>query len=126
MDVLYFHKHPPLQKFGVLIALSIVYSVLSSAYVLPTFLILWVKWKKKRGKGPEVVEYEKEHEDQGEGLEDHLGDESKGLEDHFEDDEQSEGEKENPEDEPSDDEKEDKLPSEEPESEELELKVKED
>jgi hydrophobe/amphiphile efflux-3 (HAE3) family protein len=46
--VLYFHKLPPLQQFGVLIALSITYSFLASAYVLPTFLILWAKWHKKR------------------------------------------------------------------------------
>jgi hydrophobe/amphiphile efflux-3 (HAE3) family protein len=45
--VLYFHKLPPLQQFGVLIALSIAYSFLSSAYVLPTFLILWAKWRKR-------------------------------------------------------------------------------
>ena len=75
MDVLYFHKLPPLEQFGVLIALSIAYSFLASAYVLPTFLILWAKWKKNRGKGPEVVEYDGEHEEQGE--EDDLVDEEK-------------------------------------------------
>jgi hydrophobe/amphiphile efflux-3 (HAE3) family protein len=51
--ILYFHKLPPLQQFGVLIALSITYSFLASAYVLPTFLILWAKWRnnyrEKRG-----------------------------------------------------------------------------
>lgn len=45
--VLYFHKLPPIQQFGVMIALSITYSFLASAYVLPTFLILWAKWKRR-------------------------------------------------------------------------------
>lgn len=60
--VLYFHKLPPLQQFGVLIALSITYSFLASAYVLPTFLILWAKWRDKRRKKKE----EKNKEENGE------------------------------------------------------------
>ncbi|UCG68267.1 MAG: MMPL family transporter [Thermoplasmata archaeon] len=58
--VLFFHKLPPLQQFGVMIALSIAYSFLASAYVLPTFLILWAKWRKnyraKRGIEEEIEE----------------------------------------------------------------------
>jgi predicted RND superfamily exporter protein len=51
--ILFFHRLPPLQQFGVLIALSITYSFLASAYILPTFLIMWAKWKMKReGKLP--------------------------------------------------------------------------
>ncbi len=64
--VLYFHKLPPLQQFGVLIALSITYSFLASAYVLPTFLILWAKWRNnyrsKRGI-PEVTKDEEKSEE---------------------------------------------------------------
>jgi multidrug efflux pump subunit AcrB len=58
--VLYFHKLPPLQQFGVMIALSIAYSFLASAYVLPTFLILWAKWRNnyrtKRGITEDIKE----------------------------------------------------------------------
>jgi predicted RND superfamily exporter protein len=67
--ILYFHKLPPLQQFGVLIALSITYSFLASAYVLPTFLILWAKWRnnyrEKRGL-KEDTEKEMEREDEKE------------------------------------------------------------
>ncbi|UCE74484.1 MAG: MMPL family transporter [Methanomassiliicoccales archaeon] len=62
--ILYFHKLPPLQQFGVLIALSITYSFLASAYILPTFLILWAKWRNnyraKRGIEEEVREKQDE------------------------------------------------------------------
>jgi hydrophobe/amphiphile efflux-3 (HAE3) family protein len=44
--VLFFHKLPPLQQFGVMIALSIAYSFFASVYVLPTFLVLWAKWRR--------------------------------------------------------------------------------
>lgn len=46
--ILFFHRLPPLQQFGVLIALSITYSFLASTYILPTFLILWAKWRIRR------------------------------------------------------------------------------
>jgi hydrophobe/amphiphile efflux-3 (HAE3) family protein len=73
--VLYFHKLPPLQQFGVMIALSITYSFLACAYVLPTFLILWAKWRKRRREGREIEEdyetrEEKEEESQDEEKED--------------------------------------------------------
>ena len=59
---LFFHQLPPLQQFWVMIALSIAYSFLASAYVLPTFLILWAKWRNnfraKRGMENEIVEDE--------------------------------------------------------------------
>jgi multidrug efflux pump subunit AcrB len=62
--ILFFHQLPPLQQFGVLIALSIAYSFLASAYVLPTFLILWAKWRNnyraKKGILPEIIEDEPE------------------------------------------------------------------
>jgi hydrophobe/amphiphile efflux-3 (HAE3) family protein len=71
--ILFFHQLPPLQQFGVMIALSIAYSFLASAYVLPTFLILWAKWRNnyraKRGITQEIIEdtepgtLEKEKED---------------------------------------------------------------
>lgn len=43
--ILFFHNLPPLQQFGVMIALSIAYSFFASVYVLPTFLVLWAKWR---------------------------------------------------------------------------------
>jgi hypothetical protein len=47
-----------------MIALSIAYSFLASAYVLPTFLILWAKWRNKyrakRGIENKFVEDEEE------------------------------------------------------------------
>jgi predicted RND superfamily exporter protein len=46
--VLFFHSLPPLQQFGTLIALSITYSFLASTFILPTFLIMWAKWRRKR------------------------------------------------------------------------------
>jgi hydrophobe/amphiphile efflux-3 (HAE3) family protein len=62
--ILFFHQLPPLQQFGVMIALSIAYSFLASAYVLPTFLILWAKWRNKyrakRGIENKIVEDEEE------------------------------------------------------------------
>jgi hydrophobe/amphiphile efflux-3 (HAE3) family protein len=90
--ILFFHQLPPLQQFGVMIALSIAYSFLASAYVLPTFLILWAKWRinyrTKRGILPELIEDEPEEleEDlpsdepnpdtpEGEDIEDDLEDE---------------------------------------------------
>jgi hypothetical protein len=80
--VLYFHKLPPLQQFGVLIALSITYSFLASAYVLPTFLILWAKWHKRRdGKRQIMHKEEEESEDEdSEGVEREDGIEKDGTE----------------------------------------------
>jgi hydrophobe/amphiphile efflux-3 (HAE3) family protein len=64
--ILFFHKLPPLQQFGVMIALSIAYSFLASAYVLPTFLILWAKWRNKyrakRGIENKIIEDEEERD----------------------------------------------------------------
>jgi hydrophobe/amphiphile efflux-3 (HAE3) family protein len=60
--ILFLHQLPPLQQFGVMIALSIAYSFLASAYVLPTFLILWAKWRNnyraKRGIPQNIMEDE--------------------------------------------------------------------
>lgn len=66
--ILYFHKLPPLQQFGVMIALSITYSFLAAAYVLPTFLILWAKWRKKYlvNKGNEEGEKTRDKGEKGE------------------------------------------------------------
>jgi predicted RND superfamily exporter protein len=75
--ILFFHQLPPLQQFGVMIALSIAYSFLASAYVLPTFLILWAKWRNnfraKRGIQQEIIEDDQgdvepqEDDEKGEG-----------------------------------------------------------
>jgi predicted RND superfamily exporter protein len=46
--LLVFALMPPLQQFGGITALTILYSFLSSVFVLPTFLVLWAKWRVKR------------------------------------------------------------------------------
>jgi predicted RND superfamily exporter protein len=65
--ILFFHNLPPLQQFGVMIALSIAYSFFASVYVLPTFLVLWAKWRRnyrnKRGLEDEGPEAEDESEE---------------------------------------------------------------
>ena len=48
--ILVFALMPPLQQFGGITALTILYSFLASVFVLPTFLVLWAKWKKKKSK----------------------------------------------------------------------------
>jgi len=49
--LLVFALMPPLQQFGGISALSILYSFLASVFVLPTLLVMWAKWKQKRSKG---------------------------------------------------------------------------
>ncbi len=45
---------PPLKQFGIITALTITYSFIVSVFVLPTFLVMWAKWKKrKEGDVPE-------------------------------------------------------------------------
>jgi predicted RND superfamily exporter protein len=39
---------PPQQRFGIIIAITIVYSFLISVLILPLFLARWAKWRKKR------------------------------------------------------------------------------
>jgi predicted RND superfamily exporter protein len=46
--LLVFALIPPLQQFGGITALTILYSFLSSVFILPTFLVLWAKWRAKR------------------------------------------------------------------------------
>jgi len=46
--ILTFSLLPPMQQFGGIVALTILYSFLASVFVLPTFLVLWAKWKKNR------------------------------------------------------------------------------
>ncbi len=79
--ILYFHKLPPLQQFGVLIALSITYSFLASAYVLPTFLILWAKWRnnyrEKRGIDEKIKEEPDEEIENALGEEESIDEEPK-------------------------------------------------
>jgi predicted RND superfamily exporter protein len=45
--ILVFALMPPLQQFGAITALTILYSFLSSVFILPTFLVMWAKWKQK-------------------------------------------------------------------------------
>jgi len=45
--LLVFALMPPLQQFGGITALTIIYSFLASVFILPTFLVLWAKWKQK-------------------------------------------------------------------------------
>jgi hypothetical protein len=53
-----FASMPPIAQFGRITALTILYSSIASVFVLPTFLILWAKWKKKRAGEPEDVQKE--------------------------------------------------------------------
>ena len=45
--LLVFALMPPLQQFGGITALTILFSFLSSVFILPTFLVIWAKWKQK-------------------------------------------------------------------------------
>jgi predicted RND superfamily exporter protein len=45
--LLVFALLPPLQQFGSITALTILYSFLASVFILPTFLVVWAKWKQK-------------------------------------------------------------------------------
>lgn len=57
--LLIFSIMPPLQQFGGMMALTIVYAFLSSVFVLPTILVLWAKYRKKNGS----LEMKKKDED---------------------------------------------------------------
>ncbi len=46
--ILAFAPIPPLQKFGVISSLAIFFSLISSVFVLPTFLSVWAKYVKKK------------------------------------------------------------------------------
>ena len=46
--LLVFALMPPLQQFGGITALTILYSFLASVFILPTFLVVWAKWKQNK------------------------------------------------------------------------------
>jgi predicted RND superfamily exporter protein len=48
--LLVFALLPPLQQFGGITALTILFSFLASVFILPTFLTLWARWRRKHGK----------------------------------------------------------------------------
>jgi len=48
--LLVFALMPPLQQFGGITALTILFSFLASVFILPTFLVLWAKWKQKNNR----------------------------------------------------------------------------
>ena len=48
--ILVFATLPPLQQFGGITALTILFSFLSSVFILPTFLVVWTKFKNRRDK----------------------------------------------------------------------------
>jgi len=47
--LLVFALMPPIQQFGGITALTILYSFLASVFILPTFLVLWARFRRKRG-----------------------------------------------------------------------------
>jgi predicted RND superfamily exporter protein len=47
-----FATMPPIAQFGLITALTILYSSVTAVFVLPTFLVMWAKWKKKRSGTP--------------------------------------------------------------------------
>jgi len=57
-----FATMPPIAQFGLITALTILYSSIASVFVLPTFLVIWAKWKRKRN----GVEGKEEKEETGE------------------------------------------------------------
>ena len=42
--LLTFSLMPPLQQFGEITALTILFAFISSVFILPSFLILWARW----------------------------------------------------------------------------------
>ncbi len=40
---------PPMRQFGIITAITIFYSFLASVLVLPTFLVLWARYRRSRG-----------------------------------------------------------------------------
>jgi predicted RND superfamily exporter protein len=46
--LLLFASLPPLQQFGIITAMTIIYSFIASVFILPTFLVLWAKRKKRK------------------------------------------------------------------------------
>ncbi|MCK5561526.1 MAG: MMPL family transporter, partial [Thermoplasmata archaeon] len=55
--LLVFALMPPIQQFGGITALTILYSFLSSVFILPTFLVLWAKWRLKREGGTNFINH---------------------------------------------------------------------
>ncbi len=55
--LLVFALMPPLQQFGGITALTIFYSFLASVFILPTFLVVWAKWKQKNKRPFSPVEH---------------------------------------------------------------------
>ncbi len=47
--LLVFSLLPPIQEFGAIVALTIIYSFLATVFILPTFLVIWAKRVRKRG-----------------------------------------------------------------------------
>jgi RNA polymerase subunit RPABC4/transcription elongation factor Spt4 len=40
---------PPIQQFGEISAITIFFSFMSCVFILPTFLVLWARYRQKRG-----------------------------------------------------------------------------
>jgi predicted RND superfamily exporter protein len=47
-----FASMPPIAQFGLITALTILYSSVTAVFVLPTFLVLWARWKKGKEESP--------------------------------------------------------------------------
>jgi predicted RND superfamily exporter protein len=57
-----FASMPPIAQFGLITALTILYSSITSVFVLPTFLVLWAKRKKRKQEKEQEDEEEKDTE----------------------------------------------------------------
>jgi predicted RND superfamily exporter protein len=57
-----FASMPPIAQFGLITALTIFYSSIASVFVLPTFLVLWAKRKKRKQKNGKNNDVEKDME----------------------------------------------------------------
>ncbi|MBN1539806.1 MAG: MMPL family transporter [Candidatus Thermoplasmatota archaeon] len=61
--ILSFAIIPPLAQFGQVTALSVMFAFLASVFVLPTFLLLWLKgnqWYRRKFRGEDIPDLEKE------------------------------------------------------------------
>ena len=46
--ILIFAPMPPEQQFGIITGMTILYSLISSIFILPPVILFWGKWRKKR------------------------------------------------------------------------------
>ena len=76
--VLFFAILPPMKQFGTMTALTILYSFLSSVWVLPSMLVLWARYSglaKESNEDENVIPMAKDKYEETEGSDDENNDE---------------------------------------------------